>query len=76
MNIQICLQTPDSLEQEKKWIESAIEEYFERKHLQPFVVSENFKFVISSTIDRLLKIYDSTDTCKDEDWSGIDDAFT
>ena len=58
-----------------EWIESAIDEYFEGKHLQPFVVSENFKFIISSTVDTLLKLYDATDTCKDEDWNGIDDDF-
>ena len=28
-----------------------------------------------STVDRILKLFDSTDTCKDEDWSGIDDDF-
>ena len=49
--------------------------YFDGKHSQPFVVSDNFKFIISSTVDRILKIYDSPDTCKDEDWSGIDDDF-
>ena len=27
------------------------------------------------TVDTILKIFDSTDTCKDEDWSGIDDDF-
>ena len=70
-----CLWTPDSLDQEKTWIESGIDEYFEGKHLQPFVVSENFKFMISSTVDRILRIFDSSDTCKDEDWSGIDDDF-
>ena len=70
-----CLWVPDTLKQEKEWIESAIDEYFEGKHLQPFVVSENFKFIVSSTVDRLLKLYDATDTCKDEDWSGIDDDF-
>ena len=69
------LWAPESLQEEKKWIESSITEYFDGKHLQPFVVSENFKFIISSTVDRILKIFDSTDTCKDEDWSGIDDDF-
>ena len=31
--------------------------------------------IISSTVDRLLRIYDTSDTCKDEDWSEIDDDF-
>ena len=35
----------------------------------------NCKFIISSTVDRLLRIYDTSDTCKDEDGSGIDDDF-
>ena len=40
-----------------------------------FHMINDFKFVISSTVDRLLKIFDASDTCKDEDWSGIDDDF-
>ena len=52
-----------------------IKEYFDGKHLQPFVASEKFKCILSSTVDRILKIFDATDTCKDEDWSGIDDDF-
>ena len=61
------------MEEEREWIDWSIDEYFDEKHLAPFVVSENFKYTVSSTVDKLLKIFDKRDTCDGEDFTGIDD---
>ena len=64
---------PESIEIEDQWISTCIEEYRAGKHLPPFVVSSNFKYLVSSTIDKLLKEAPDEDACKDFDLSKIDD---
>ena len=64
---------PRDMHEEKNWMMGCIKEYFDGKHLSPFVLSPNFKFVVSSTVDRLLGLTDKRDTCEEENWDRIDD---
>ena len=73
--INKSLWKPDTIQQEKEWIMECVSEYFQRGHFKPFVMSKNFKYEVSSSVDKVLGNNDKRRTCEQAgfDLNGIDD---
>ena len=41
--------------------------------VQSIITSKLYKYIVSSTVDRLIGLTDTQDTCAGEDFDGIDD---